>query len=309
MTQYNRARIIPTMNRIPRPLRHALAFLLCAILLYLPTWLWLGEAWWSDAYYSHGPLVLAISIYFFWARRSAIAKESPLNPPLLRGVGGIALSLIALALAIHLWATWWRAYYISALTIPFLFFGLLVALYGAHAAKNFLFPLAFLILMVPLPLAEKFGPMLEGWTAISATRAAQFIGVAATNDGAQVFLPNSTFTVGIPCGGLRSAIAIITLATLLAYIVQGPLLARAAIFLAAIPVALAANTFRISLLFAIAQRWGEQVGMDYFHSWSSPVLFFSAFGLLMGLAYLLRCSRVRWEAILPSTTLTEGAKV
>jgi exosortase len=271
-----------------------------AILLYLPTWLWLGEAWWSDPYYSHGPLVLIVSLYFFWVRRGVIANQSPLNPPLSSGVGGIGLLLILTALAVHLWATWWRAYYLSALTIPVLFLGLFLALYGTRAAKNFLFPLAFLVLMVPLPLAEKFGPMLEGWTAISATRVAQFIGVAATNDGAQVFLPNSAFTVGIPCGGLSSAIAIITLATLFAYIVQGPRLARAAIFLAAIPVALAANTLRLSLLFAIAQQWGAEIGMDYFHSWSSPVLFLSAFGLLMGLAYLLRCASVRWDAILPA---------
>jgi exosortase len=299
-----------------------LLIFLGAILLYLPTWLWLGEAWWSDPYYSHGPLVLIVALYFFWVRRGVMvspngAKQPPSsklelpnsNPEitlshapqrLLTMAGNLGLLLILAALAVHLWATWWRAYYLSALTIPILFLGLFLALYGTRAAKNFFFPLAFLILMVPLPLAEKFGPMLEGWTAISATRVAQFIGVAATNDGAQVFLPNSAFTVGIPCGGLSSAIAIITLATLFAYIVQGPRLARAAIFFAAIPVALAANTFRLSLLFAIAQQWGAEIGMDYFHSWSSPVLFLFAFGLLMGLAYLLRCASVRWDAILPA---------
>jgi exosortase len=208
--------------------------------------------------------------------------------------------LIALALGVHLWATWWRAYYISALTLPALLLGLLLALYGWGVTKHILFPLVFLWLMVPLPLAERFGPTLELLTANSATQFAQFLGVAATNNGSQVFLPNSAFTVGIPCGGLSSAIAIITLATLLAYIVHGSLLARLAIFLAAIPIALAANTFRLSLLFAIAQRWGEQMAMDYFHSWSSPVLFLSAFALLVGLTYLLRCARVRWDVILPA---------
>jgi hypothetical protein len=34
-----------------------------AVLLFFPTWLWLGEAWISDPYYSHGPLVLIISLY------------------------------------------------------------------------------------------------------------------------------------------------------------------------------------------------------------------------------------------------------
>jgi exosortase len=263
-----------------------------AILVYLPTWLWLGEAWTSDPYYSHGPLVLMVSLYLLWARWKSNDRDSSPN-----NWGWIALTA---ALSVHLWAIWWRAYYISALTVPLALFGLLVTLYGWRIPSNLIFPLAFLVLMVPLPLAERVGPVLEGWTAVSATRFAQSLGVAATNNGSQVFLPNSTFSVGVPCGGLSSAIAIMTLATLLAYVVNGPVLARSAIFLAAIPIALAANTLRISLLFAIAAEWGEQIGMDYFHSWSSPVLFLSAFGLLIALANLLRCSRVRWEAILPA---------
>jgi exosortase len=287
--------------KLLNPQRLNVLILLGAILLYLPTWLWLGEAWWSDPYYSHGPLVLLISAYFIWTRRQVLATPAAMkqnsNPKFQMA---LALAIVVPALAIHLWATWWNAYYLSALTIPVLFLGLLLALYGIRPAKNFLFPLVFLVLMVPLPLAEKFGPMLEGWTADSATQFAQFLGVAATNNGAQVFLPNSSFTVGIPCGGLSSAIAIITLTTLFAYIVNGSIVSRLAIFLAAIPVPLAANTFRLSLLFAIAQQWGEQIAMDYFHSWSSPVLFLSAFLLLIAMAYLLRCARVRWDVILPA---------
>ena len=262
-----------------------------AVILFLPTWLWLGEAWWSDPYYSHGPLVLIVSAYLIWSRRKIFSET-----PMPNDWGWLPL---VSALAIHLWAVWWHAFYISALTIAALLFAGMVTLYGWRIAKQFLFPLAFLLLMVPLPLAERFGPVLEGWSAVSATTAARFFGVAATNDGAQVYLPNSTYTVGIPCGGLRSAISIITLTTLFTYIVQGPLFARLAIFFAAIPIALAANTFRLSLLFGIAANFGEDVGMNYFHSWSSPVLFFSAFGLIVALAYLLRCSQVRWEAILP----------
>jgi exosortase len=266
--------------------------IIAALILYLPTWLWLGEAWWSDPYYSHGPLVAIVSAYLIWSRRRYFGEIHLPND--------WGWLLLVPALAIHLWAVWWSAYYISALTMPVLLLAGLIILYGWRASKHFLFPLAFLVLMVPLPLVERFGPVLEGWSAISATAAARFFGVAATNDGAQVFLPNSAFTVGIPCGGLRSAISIITLTTLFTYIVRGSLAARLAIFSAAIPIALAANTLRLSLLFAIAQHWGEQVGMDYFHSWSSPVLFFSAFALIVALASLFRCSQVRWEAILPA---------
>ena len=277
------------------------------ILVFAPTWVWLGQAWLSDPYYSHGPLVLIVSLYFAWTQRHVITSEAKQTTTQV----GIALSQISfratagwifliLALGIHVWAMAWQAYYLSALMIPLALLGLLMALYGWQSAKRFWFPLAFLILMVPLPLAERFGPPLESFAATSATTLAQWQGIAARNDGAQVFLPNSTFTVGIPCGGLRSVIAIITLVVLLAYIVEGRWWARILILFAAIPIALAANTLRITLLFTIANTWGSDIAMNYFHDWSSPVLFLSAFAILLALAKLVGCSDVRWQVVLPT---------
>ncbi|MEW5720414.1 MAG: archaeosortase/exosortase family protein, partial [Chloroflexota bacterium] len=107
------------------------------------------------------------------------------------------------------------------------------------------------------------------------------------------------FTVGIPCGGLRSIIAIITLVALFAYVTAGRAWARGLILLAAIPIALAANTLRITLLFAIANAWGEGAGLEYFHTWSSPILFLGACALVLLLARLIGAARVRWDAVLP----------
>jgi exosortase len=274
--------------------RNTIVIFAATILLFLPTWLWLGNAWLSDPYYSHGPLVLLISLYLVWIRRKSFS-DSPPTPD------NLGLILVAAGLALHLWAIVWHAFYLSALTIPLVMLGLILTLFGHRIAKQFLFPLGFLILMVPLPLVERVGPLLEGWTATSATAFAQRLGVPAQNIGSEVFLPNSAFTVGIPCGGLRSAVAILTLVTLFAYVVRGAGWARAVIFLVAIPIALAANTLRLALLFAIANGWGAQAGLDYFDSpWSSLVLFLSAFALLLALAKLVGASNVRWEVVAPS---------
>jgi exosortase len=273
--------------------RNTIEIFAATILLFLPTWLWLGGAWLSDPYYSHGPLVLLISLYLVWTRRKVFSDSSP-------APNNLGLILVATGFALHLWAMLWRAFYLSALMLPLVMLGLIVTLFGHRIARQFLFPLGFLILMVPLPLAERMGPLLESWTASSATAFARMLGVPAQNIGSQVLLPNSAFTVGIPCGGLRSVIAIITLVTLWAYIAQGRAIARGLVFLAAIPIALAANTLRISLLFAIASSWGAEAGMDYFHSWSSPVLFVCAFALLLVIAKWVGCWNVRWGAVLPA---------
>jgi exosortase len=210
------------------------------------------------------------------------------------------LVLLAAALGVHLWALLWRAYYLSALMLPLALGGLLIARSGWQTARRFLFPLAFLVFLIPLPLAERFGPALESWAATSATALATALGIAARNEGAQVFLPNAAFSVGIPCGGLRSIIAIVTLVALWTYITRGRAWARLLLLLAAIPIALAANTLRLTLLFAIASLWGASAGLDYFHAWSSPVLFFRAFALLLALAKLIGCSDIRWAVVLPT---------
>jgi Transmembrane exosortase (Exosortase_EpsH) len=61
--------------------RHAIGIFAATILLFLPTWLWLGDAWLSDPYYSHGPLVLLISLYLVWTRRTVISNGAR-NPVL-----------------------------------------------------------------------------------------------------------------------------------------------------------------------------------------------------------------------------------
>ena len=279
--------------RLNRPSPKLTTLLFAALVLcFLPTLLWLGQAWWSDPYYSHGPLVLLIALYLAFVRHSTFCRLPAV--PDRRG-----WPLLVLALVVHLWATVWHAYYVSALMIPIALLALLITLYGPRAARPFWFPLAFLLLMVPLPLAERVGPALGGWTAASATALAQWTGIAASHTGSQVNLPNSTFAVGIPCGGLRSIVTIITLSALLAYVLKGHLVARGLLPVAALPIVMAANTVRIVLVFAIANLFNAQIAMAYFHDWSSPVLFAGAFALVIALTRLLRCSGVRWQVVLP----------
>lgn len=285
---------LPTLHDQPVPRRGwQLNLLLLAgtLFVFLPTWLWLVEAWLSDPYYSHGPLVLAAILYLLWNQRKHLTAGSPLP-----NNGGWLLLVVAFA--VHVWAIVWRAYYISALMIPLALLGLLLTLYGWRITRQFLFPLGLTVLILPLPLAERFGPVLEAWTASTATVVAQMLGVAARNVGSEVFLPNSAFTVGIPCGGLRSAIAILSLGTLWAYIVRGGVWARGLVVLAAIPLALAANTLRIALIFIIANAWGAQAGVD-FHAWSSPLLFGFASVLLVVFARAIGLGTIRWEILSP----------
>jgi exosortase len=269
-----------------------LLVVLALALLFAPTLIWLAEAWLSDPYYSHGPLVLIGALGLAWLHRRKLSSTA--RAPQVWGLG-----LVLVAIAVHLLVLPWRAYWVSALMLPVALLGCLISLYGIQVARKFWFPLVFLLFMVPLPLAERVGPPLEALAATGSTVVVNLFGVNATNVGSQIFLPatSSQFTVGVPCGGLRSLIALVTLIAAVAYLVQGSPYSRLLLLALAVPIALAANIIRLVILFGIANQWGVEAGMKYFHDWASPVLFLVALALLLLAARTLKCDEPAWELL------------
>ena len=256
--------------------------------LFYPTFRWLLLSWLNSPYYSHGFLVPLISLFFLWRKRGA----------LFEGRGGSnkwGWLVVSLGLAGHLVAMIWQAYYLSALVFILLLFGLVIHFCGLLVAREVLFPLAFLLFMVPFPMMDRLSPYLESLTATCATNLVRLLGIPAQNLGSQIYLPDTTFVVAAPCSGLNSLVSLLALAALFAFLVRGTLVAKLALLGAAVPIALAANLFRVSSLFSIAHLFGAQAGMTYFHNFSSPILFLLAFALLIGVGRVVGCSEVRQD--------------
>jgi exosortase len=271
--------------------RSLLSAVLIAILLMLAFWntlAWLIEAWWSDAYYSHGPLVLLISALLIWSSRQAVRRSPDSAQP-----WGIAVLILGLLL--HAGAVLWRAYYLSAFGLLAVLAGLCLLFLGRQAMGKLLFPLVFLSFSIPLPLAERFGPPLEVFAATQATNLVRLVGIPAVNEGSRVILAGSTFAVGAPCSGLRSLVALIALAALLAHVLEGPGWARWLVFLSAAPVAILANLVRVASIFVVAYFWGPDAGLGYYHNVSSLVLFLAAFILLILVSRGLGCGSPNLE--------------
>lgn len=254
--------------------------------LFYPTFRWLIVSWLNNSYYSHGFLIPLVSVFFLWRRREALSWEK--REPQNWGIIPLALGLVA-----HLIAVPWQAFYLSAFSFLVLLGGLLLFFWGTQATRKLLFPLVFLLFMVPLPFVDRFSPALESFAATYATRMAQMTGLSARNLGSQISLSDSTFVVAAPCSGLNSLVSLLALAAIMAYLFQGPLLGKAFLLAVSIPVALAANLIRLFSLLWVAHLFGEGVGMTYFHNFSSPVLFLSAFVLLILIGRLLGCHGFR----------------
>jgi exosortase len=251
--------------------------------LFWSTFRWLIYQWWSNDYYSHGPLLPLIAVFFIWRGWAKVEKQ-PSNWGLAGLVAGLAFYLTAVRL---------KASFLSALSFVVILGGLILYFLGGRALNRFLLPLTCLIFMIPLPFVEEVSALLQALTARCSTMLVHTLGIPALNQGGQVALAGCSLVIGAPCSGLRSLIVMLALAMVLVYVISGPWLAKVVLFLLAVPVALVANVGRVTSLLVIAHFWGQEVASGYYHSLSGPIFFVVAFALLLFLSRRLGCREIR----------------
>ena len=256
--------------------------LLMAVLL-APVSRWLLSEWWSNDYYSHGLLVPLVSGFFAWRIMPRLARQPDDRGLLLVGVS--ALGYVAMLYS--------RSFHFAALAMILLLAGVIWTYWGWPGLKKMLFPLGFLIFMIPFPFVEVSSLPLSLLTGQIATRLMQAAGLNVTVQGAAVSLPHANLVVGAQCSGVRSIVTLFTLAAIYAYLVQGALMRKLILFLAVLPIAVLGNLFRVSSLLGVANRWGVEAGFTYYHDYSGFVFFGIAFALLILFAQLLGCSKIR----------------
>lgn len=254
---------------------------LAVLVTYRDLWPWLLTEWRDNPYYSHGVLVPLLSLFLLWRSRDALALRRPSN---------WGYPFIAVGLALLVIGLWFSAYWISGFSLPVVITGVVIALLGVDVARRWAFPLIFLLLMVPLPFDVWVAQWLESPTATASTLLVQMLGVPAQNKGSLIELPNAAFAVGGVCAGLRSSIALFTLALFVVMVgTPGGARNKALLLALVIPLALVANTVRIAVLLAVANAWGTDAAMNYYHDYSSYVFFALALGLLFLTSGGLRC--------------------
>jgi exosortase len=257
------------------------------VLLYYPALVWLLKSWAVDPYYTHGYLILPVSVLLAW-RQWRHVRSQPRE-----GRGWAGLLLIAISLGLVVWAMRWQDQVVVSFTLVALILGVLLYLEGVQRTKPWLFPVLFLAFMVPLPFIDLASPLLERLATSSATGLARLFGIAASHHGGEITLPSTTLVVGAPCSGLRSLVAMITLGVGWVYVIEGRLIAKIGMLVAIVPLVLISNIVRIFVLLVVAVTLGETAALTYYHDWSSPILFLLSLALLLVLGKVVGCSELR----------------
>lgn len=262
-------------------------------ILTWPVWRWLWEEWWANDYYSHGILIPPVSAFLVYMR---FQHDPALKHPVRRGTTG-GLVLTALSLACYLYALNGRAYYLAAFAMIGMIGGLTWTFGGTEVAKRLAFPIAYLALMVPLPIVERVTYPLAIFTGICSTSLAQTLGLDVVINGNAVSVPNADMVIGAQCSGINSMISLTALMLLAAYLLDGPLWGRVLLVAMAVPLALLGNILRVASLLFIADEWGAQAAFSYYHDYSGWVFFVIVLLLMLPITRVLQCTSVRTEVI------------
>lgn len=254
-----------------------IAFLLA---FYIPVFIWLVRAWLANPYYGHGFLILPVSALILWWKRKELVRGESVS---------LGILPLVLGLALYIWGFLWRIRPLCAFSLLLVLLGLTLYFRGKKCARTLAFPICFLIFMIPLPFLDELLPFLQSFTTRWSAAIVGMVGIPVAVTGAEIHLPHSTFTIGLPCSGMSTLISLLALAALLAYILKGRIYKRVPLFLLAFPIAILANLVRVVSLLLIGNHWGVEAAMTYFHHYSSLVFYLVALLLLGFIARLLGC--------------------
>ena len=150
-------------------------------------------------YYSHIPLVLIVSAYVLFRRRKQLIRGEPGS--LLLGLGIMALGLASLVFdRIQRPGLIGQAELCASGAI-FILSGSFIAIFGKHSFRRALFPFAFLIFIIPLPLAwmeHVIAALVTGSMGVTHLLFRAF-GVPFVQDGAIFYLPGFGIEVAQEC--------------------------------------------------------------------------------------------------------------
>jgi exosortase len=270
---------MPTLSRV------ATAWLLLAVpcaWLYAPVVSKLVHDWSHDENYSHGFLIVPLAAWFAWQRRHRLA-DAAARP------SGLGLGLIAVALTLIIVGQLGAELFLTRVSLILLLAGAVLWLHGREHLRILVFPLLFLVLMVPLP-AIVFNQIAFPLQLVASRIGAagiQACAVPVLREGNVIVLADTSLEVAEACSGIRSLVSLLTLGILVGYFTDPRLWVRWAIAIAVIPIAIVANAARVTGTGVLAHYYGAEAAHGFFHTFSGWLVFAVAFLLLVGVARVL----------------------
>ena len=238
----------------------------------------------EDSYYSHGYMVPFITAYLVWLKRKKLAALEPQG-------SFWGLPLIIVGLLIHVLSYFLKINFTSYASCLVVIFGITLFLGGWKITGVLLFPLFFLIFMIPLPkvVIIRISFEMKLYASHISTWLINLTGIETSVSGSRIFYPGGFLLVGDPCSGLRSLISFLALGTVMVQLTSGNIWKKSILLFSVIPIALLSNVARIVVLTLGSYIYGSQIVDGFFHDFMGMMVFVIGFIGLISLINILKC--------------------
>jgi exosortase len=251
-------------------------------ILYAGIFAGLWRDWSADDNYSHGFLILPLAGYFIWERRHRLQQAEP--RPSLLGLGVVLVSLGVLLVGVL-----GAERFLARVSMLGVVGGTVLFVLGWRHLRILAFPLAFVLLMIPIPalVFNQIAFPLQLLASQTGQAGLSAMHIPVLREGNIIFLASTTLEVAEACSGIRSLVSLLTLGIVFGYFTDSRLWMRAAVAAATIPIAVLSNGMRVAGIGVTANYYGAAAAEGFMHTFSGWLVFLLAFAMLLGVYRVL----------------------
>ena len=244
----------------------------------------LGDAWLTPEY-SHGPIIPILSGYLFLRdMRNVPAPDGPVND---RWPGTI-ITIIALAIAIL--GNLVRIP--DVVTYAFILWvgGMVLLSFGFRRGIVFWTGVLHLVYMLPLPnfIYWQLTIQLQLISSEIGVMVLRLVNIPVYLEGNVIDLGIYKLQVAEACSGLRYLFPILSFSYVFCVLYNGPVWHKIVILLAAAPITVLMNSFRIGMIGVLVNSYGIEQAEGFLHFFEGWVIFGACIGLLFLLAIIMQ---------------------
>jgi exosortase len=231
-----------------------------------------------------------VSAYFFYLNRNEIFSVKAYS--FRAGIGiillGVAVCLTGLSQENRLNQNDFLS--VVALSIVIIWMGGFALFYGLEAFRKAIFPLLFLLLVVPIPslFLEKTISVLQEGSAEAALAFFKLSGVPVLREGFVFHLSRLSIEVAEQCSGIHSAIALLITSIIAGKLFLATGWKKLVLMLLVFPIAIIKNGMRIVTLSLLGNYVDERILSSSLHKEGGIPFFLLGVSILFAILWLLR---------------------